>query len=95
MTRPATQPTDGGSTADVSIDDLPEQMQVRRAKRAALLEAGRTAYDVTVPRTHALAQVRAEFGGLEVDERSGVVVTVFGRVIFIRTTGKLCFARLR
>lgn len=88
-------PTDGGSTDDVSIDDLPEQMQVRRAKRAALLESGRTAYDVTVPRTHTLAQVRAEFGRLEVDERSGVVVTVFGRVIFIRTTGKLCFARLR
>ncbi len=82
-------------TDDTSADDLPEQMQVRRAKRAALLASGRTAYDVTVPRTHTLAQVRAEFDGLEIDERSGAVVTVFGRVIFIRTTGKLCFARLR
>ncbi len=83
------------ASGDDPIDDLPEQMQVRRAKRAALLESGRTAYDVTVPRTHTLAQVRSEFGGLEVDERSGRIVTVFGRVIFIRTTGKLCFARLR
>lgn len=80
---------------DVATDELPEQMQVRRAKRAALIESGRTAYDVTVPRTHTLAQVRAEFDALEIDERAGAVVTVFGRVINIRGTGKLCFARLR
>jgi lysyl-tRNA synthetase class 2 len=87
--------TEQPPTGDDQTDDLPEQMRVRLAKRAALLESGRTAYDVTVARTHTLALVRSEFGTLEVDERSGVVVTVFGRVIFIRTTGKLCFARLR
>jgi lysyl-tRNA synthetase class 2 len=92
MTEP---PEPGHDQTDDVPDDLPEQMQVRRGKRAALLAVGRSAYDVTVPRTHTLAQVRSEFAALEIDERSGVVVTVFGRVIFIRTTGKLCFARLR
>ena len=33
------------------VDDLPEQMQVRRDKRAALLDAGVDAYPVSVPLT--------------------------------------------
>ena len=78
-----------------ALENLPEQMQVRRAKRAALLAAGRSAYDVTTARTHTLAEVREQFGALATDERSGTVVTVIGRVIFVRVTGKLCFARLR
>lgn len=75
--------------------DLPEQMRVRLAKRAALLELGRTAYDVTTPRTHTLTQLRQQFSNLATDERSAVEATVIGRVIFVRVTGKLCFARLR
>ena len=39
--------------------DLPEQMRVRRDKRARLLASGREPYPVAVDRTHTLAQVRA------------------------------------
>lgn len=76
-------------------DDLPEQMQVRHDKRARLLADGREPYPVTVPRTHSLAAVRAEWGRLAADETTGVVVSVSARVIFFRNTGKLCFATLR
>ncbi len=76
-------------------DDLPEQMQVRHDKRARLLADGREPYPVTVPRTHSLTAVRAEWGHLQADETTGVTVSVSARVIFFRNTGKLCFATLR
>ena len=44
---------------------LPEQMQVRLDKRERLLAAGQQAYPVSVPRTHTIAQVRAEHPDLE------------------------------
>lgn len=76
-------------------DDLPEQMQVRHEKRARLLDAGLEPYPVTVPRTHSLAEVRAEWPELAADTSTGVTVSVAARVIFFRNTGKLCFATLR
>jgi lysyl-tRNA synthetase, class II len=75
--------------------DLPDQMQVRRAKRARLLDEGRQAYPVAVPRTHTLAEVREQWGHLETGEETQDVVGVAGRVVFIRNTGKLCFATLQ
>ena len=76
-------------------DDLPEQMQVRREKRAALLAAGIDAYPVTVPVDTTIPAVRAAYGHLQADEQSGVTVGVAGRVMFLRNTGKLCFAQLQ
>lgn len=76
-------------------DDLPEQMQVRHEKRARLLDAGLEPYPVTVPRTHSVAEVRAEWPELAADTSTGVTVSVAARVIFFRNTGKLCFATLR
>ncbi|GLZ40360.1 lysine--tRNA ligase [Actinokineospora sp. NBRC 105648] len=76
-------------------DDLPEQMRVRREKRARLLAAGVDPYPVEVPRTHTLAQVRASYSELAPDTATGDRVAVTGRVMFIRNTGKLCFATLR
>jgi lysyl-tRNA synthetase class 2 len=76
-------------------DDLPEQMRVRRDKRERLLADGGEAYPVAVARTHSLAQVRADHGDLPVDVATGVRVGVAGRVMFLRNTGKLCFATLR
>ena len=82
-------------------DDLPEQMQVRREKRQRVLDSGRQAYPVTVERTHTIRQIREawdpklEAGELEPDTRTGERVAITGRVIFLRNTGKLCFARLR
>lgn len=78
-----------------SDDDLPEQMRVRRDKRDRLLEAGTEPYPVEVPRTHTLAEVRAAHPDLPVDTQTGDVVGVTGRVMFMRNTGKLCFATLR
>ncbi|MDO5731601.1 lysine--tRNA ligase [Corynebacterium sphenisci] len=78
-----------------AADDLPEQLKVRRAKRDRLLAEGTDPYPVAVPRTHTLAEVRAGWGHLEAGQETDDVVTVVGRVIFVRTTGKLCFATLQ
>jgi lysyl-tRNA synthetase, class II len=85
------------STPDAVEDDLPEQLRVRREKRARLIESGHAPYPVDVKRTHTLAEIRQKYdeAGLEADTRTGEQVAVAGRVIFQRNTGKLCFARLR
>jgi lysyl-tRNA synthetase class 2 len=82
-------------TDDLTGEDLPEQMRVRRDKRAALLAAGQDAYPVEVPRTHTLAEVRAAYPDLEAGDETGDVVAVSGRVVFVRNGGKLCFATLQ
>jgi len=78
-------------------DDLPEQLRVRRDKRAELIQRGVDPYPLTVPRTHTLRQIREKYesDGLEPDSRTGDEVSVAGRIIFRRDTGKLCFLRLR
>jgi lysyl-tRNA synthetase class 2 len=76
-------------------DDLPEQMRVRREKRARMLAEGIEPYPRGYPRTATLTEIRAKYGDLPTDTASGDVVSVTGRVIFIRNTGKLCFATLR
>ncbi|WP_147261297.1 lysine--tRNA ligase [Pseudonocardia hierapolitana] len=70
-------------------------MRVRRAKRAALLEQNRDPYPVAVERTHTLREVRAAHPDLPPDTATGDIVAVTGRVMFLRNTGKLCFATLR
>ncbi|MEX5302852.1 lysine--tRNA ligase [Kocuria sabuli] len=75
--------------------ELSDQMQFRLAKRARLLESGREAYPVGVERTHTLAEVRAAHGHLEPGAETGQFVGVAGRVVFVRNTGKLCFATLQ
>ncbi|HEV7979077.1 lysine--tRNA ligase [Amycolatopsis sp.] len=76
-------------------DDLPEQMRVRRDKRDRIIAEGIDPYPVEVPRTHSLAEVRAAHSDLPVDVATGEIVGVTGRVMFMRNTGKLCFASLR
>ena len=76
-------------------DELPEQMRVRREKRAGLLKRGVAPYPRGFQRTHSLAELRAVFEGLEAGATTGHHAAVAGRVIFIRNKGKLCFARLR
>ncbi len=84
-----TEPAAGPDT------ELPEQMRVRRAKRADMLAQGTDPYPVTVERTHSLREVRAAHPDLPVDTATGDAVGVTGRVMFLRNTGKLCFATLR
>ncbi len=93
LTRVPDQPT--ALDADEAGSDLPEQIRVRQDKRARLLAEGRQPYPVSVPRTHELREVRARWGQLETGEETDDVVGVAGRVVFIRNTGKLCFATLQ
>ncbi len=100
--------------ANTPAQDLPEQLRIRREKRQRILESGKDAYPVEVPRTHSLAEVRAQWAVKKDDgeaeaqpvETEGVtylaageetqdVVSITGRLIFMRNTGKLCFATLQ
>ena len=76
-------------------DDLPEQLRIRREKRAGLIERGVEPYPVAVARTSSLADIRAKYVDLEIDKATGDIQSLTGRVIFKRDTGKLCFATLR
>ena len=93
LTRVSDQPP--ALDADEAGTDPPEQLRVRQDKRARLLAEGRQPYPVSVPRTHELREVRAQWGHLETGEETADLVGVAGRVVFIRNTGKLCFATLQ
>lgn len=84
---PAAQATDA--------DHLPEQLRIRREKRARILAEGGQAYPVSVDRTHTLAAIRAAHADLPTDTATGEHVGVAGRVIFVRNKGKLCFSTLQ
>ncbi|MGH8774251.1 MAG: lysine--tRNA ligase [Jiangellaceae bacterium] len=76
-------------------EDLPEQMRVRQEKRRELLARGTPPYVRGFSRTHTLAELRTAYPDLEAGAATGKTVAIAGRVIFLRNTGKLCFARLR
>jgi lysyl-tRNA synthetase class 2 len=82
-------------TTDEPIDDLPEQVRVRRGKYDRLVAAGTPPYPLGYPRTTTLAEVRERFGDLAIDTASGETVSVTGRVVLYRAGGKLCFATLQ
>jgi len=79
--------------------EMTEQKAVRLAKRdrlnAAARDAGGGAYPVSVPVTHTIPAVRAQYGELEADAATGDTVALAGRVVHLRNTGKLCFASLQ
>ncbi|MCL1838414.1 MAG: lysine--tRNA ligase [Propionibacteriaceae bacterium] len=75
--------------------ELSEQQLVRASKRAKLLENGVEPYPIAVPRTHSAAQVHQLWGHLQTGEETSDQVCVSGRVVFIRNTGKLCFASIQ
>ncbi|MFC5382561.1 lysine--tRNA ligase [Aquipuribacter nitratireducens] len=86
-----------GEDTTESREAVEEQVAVRRAKRQRILDAGGEAYPVEVPRTHSLAEVAADpaWAALAAGEESDDVVSVAGRVMFLRGTGKLAFATLQ
>lgn len=83
-----------GDAAHPDPSSLPEQVHIRREKRQRLLDEGREPYPARLGRTHSLAEVRERWGHLRAGEETEDVVTVTGRVVFVRNTGKLCFATL-
>lgn len=76
-------------------EDASEQQQIRREKRERILADGREAYPVTVPITHSIDKVRSQYPEVPAGETTGDEVAVAGRILFVRNTGKLCFASLR
>jgi lysyl-tRNA synthetase, class II len=74
---------------------MPDQMQVRLAKRDRLRAAGTDPYPVGFPRTATIAEVRERHPDLEPDAATGERVGVTGRVMLSRVGGKLCFATIR
>lgn len=103
--------TESNSTSKNNSADLPEQLRIRREKRERILDSGLDAYPVEVDRTISITELREKFvvvtednpveqridgvTYLEVGEETDVEVAVAGRVMFIRNTGKLCFAALQ
>lgn len=75
--------------------DPSEQQQIRQAKRDRILADGREAYPVAVPISHTIEQVRELHPEVPAGEMTGTEVAVAGRLLFVRNTGKLCFASLR
>ncbi len=83
----------GSAPKDLDTND---QRAVRMDKRERLLGRGVQPYPVSVERTASLAEIRERFEGtVEAGESTGETVSVTGRVMFIRNTGKLCFATLQ
>lgn len=88
------QPTVTASP-DQSAAELSEQQQIRREKRARMVGTDREPYPVDMKRTHTLEQVRSGWPELAAGEETGDVVEIGGRVVFLRNTGKLCFATVQ
>ena len=80
--------------SDEYESELPEQIAFRMAKREKL-NSESSAYPASLPITHTIEAVKAKYPGLEADISTGDVVGVAGRIMFLRNTGKLCFATLQ
>lgn len=91
-------------------NDVPEQLRIRREKRQKLIDNGDQAYPVSVDRTITISELRKKFvvvpegeepAGdegvtyLRAGDETEVEVAIAGRVIFVRNTGKLCFAAIQ
>ncbi len=81
--------------AEGEFAELPEQLRIRRQKLDRLRAAGVDPYPVGFARTATTAQVRAAHPDLPADTRTGETVAVAGRVVLIRTSGRLCFATVQ
>ncbi|WP_286279263.1 lysine--tRNA ligase [Naasia aerilata] len=70
-------------------------MAVRLEKRNRVLADGDEVYPVGVEVSDTIGAVRARFGDLQPDDKTGVTVSLAGRVVHQRITGKLVFAALQ
>ncbi len=84
-----------GRPGQLPDPDLPEQMQIRLAKRERLLAAGTDPYPAGFARTHLIAPVRERYPDLPAWAGTGEHVSLAGRVMARRNGGKLCFATIR
>lgn len=87
--------TDDIQPTEPTEAETSEQREVRLEKRQRLIDSGAGAYPVAVPVTTTIPEVRAKYPELEADATTGEIVGLAGRVVFLRNTGKLCFATLQ
>lgn len=96
----STEPTSEQLEAEAAFAaEISEQKAVRLAKRERLIaervDAAGGAYPVAVPQTHTIPELRQAFAELSAGDETGQIVSVVGRVVFSRNTGKLCFAAIQ
>lgn len=72
-----------------------EQFALRAAKRERLRAEGWEPYPVQLPITTTIAAVREAYGQLEAGEETQDVVGIAGRVVLLRSSGKLAFVSLQ
>ena len=77
------------------LEDLPEQIRIRREKLDRIRASGIDPYPAGYARTTSLAELRARFPDLPPDTQTGETVGITGRVVLNRNTGKLIFATLQ
>lgn len=90
--------TNAANASQTAVDgatNTRDQRKVRQTKRQELLDAGNQPYPVEVARTHTLAQIREQYPNLEAGAETGDIVSVAGRVVFQRNTGKLAFVTVQ
>ncbi|MEG1561611.1 MAG: lysine--tRNA ligase [Raoultibacter sp.] len=87
-----TQTCDAAATAQVIEDD---PIEVRRAKREALIAAGGTPYGAAYYYTHHIADLEEKYAALENGEVTEDEVSLAGRVMARRDQGKIIFMELR
>lgn len=80
---------------DPALEEAPEQIRIRAEKRQRMIDAGEAPYPVELPLTTTIHEVRNEYSHLEAGEETDDVVSLAGRVVLARNTGKLCFATLQ
>ncbi len=85
----------GRMDEDIELRGLEAEMAQRRAKIAGLAASGSEPYPYRFDRSHTLGELRAEHGTLPAGAETEVVVTIAGRMMLRRDTGKLIFANLR
>jgi lysyl-tRNA synthetase, class II len=74
---------------------LPEQERIRREKLSELVAAGTDPFFASFHPDTDIAAIRNQFGDLEAGGTTGQTVSIAGRVMRNRITGKLIFAELR
>ncbi len=79
-------------TVEVIEDD---PIEVRRAKRAALIEAGVDPYGHSIERSHHVGALNEQYAHLEDGDSTEDEVTIAGRIMAKRVQGKIAFLELR
>lgn len=81
------------TTQQITVEDDP--IEVRKAKRAAMIEAGENPYGHAFTRTHHVQELEEKYAELTDGESTEDEVSVAGRIMARRVQGKIAFLNLR